>query len=91
MVMWFLNTLQSFARETSEVITPKEIALLLIIFMVRFQEYNILKSRKLFVYLFLFPLSYFSNLLPSAAICMYFFRFLARLKISEKRISNSST
>jgi len=54
MVLWFLNMLQSFARATSEVVTPKEIDLLLIIFMVKFQEYNILKSRTLFVYLFFF-------------------------------------
>jgi len=55
------------------VITPKEIALLLIIFMVKFQEHTILKSRTLFVYLFLFSLSYFSNFFSSAAIFIYFF------------------
>jgi hypothetical protein len=89
-VLSFLNTLRSFAPATSEVTTPKEIALLSIIFMVKFHEYNILKCRTLFAYLFLFSLSYISNFLSSVAIYLFIFCFLARLKISEKRISNSS-
>jgi len=88
MVLWFLNTLQSFARATSEVMTPKEIALLLIIFIDKFQEYNIIKKQNTICVLVLFYLSNFSNFLSFAAICI-FFCFLARLKSYKKRISNS--
>ena len=85
MVLWFLNMFQSFPRATSEAISAKVIALLLVIFMFLVQEYNILKSGTLFLYLFSIYLFSFSNFLSSAAIyiCLSFSGKLKMLRNAD--------